>query len=162
VDACPYNAIYFNEDMNLAQKCTGCAHLLDRGWKEPRCADVCPTKAIKFGEESELTTLINSAEELHPEVDIKPRLHYLNIPGKFIAGTVYDPINEEVIIGATCSLVDKVSGKDFVTSTDSFGDFWFHDLGESTFSLRIESNDKTKVISVNTEKDVNLGDIPLT
>ena len=31
VDACPYKTIYFNEDLNIAQKCTGCAHLLDSG-----------------------------------------------------------------------------------------------------------------------------------
>ena len=51
VDACPYGAIYFNEELSIAQKCTGCAHLIDQGWKEPRCADACPTGAIRFGEE---------------------------------------------------------------------------------------------------------------
>ena len=50
MDACPYGAIYYNEDLNLAQKCTGCAHLLDRGWKEPRCVDVCPTQALELVE----------------------------------------------------------------------------------------------------------------
>jgi Fe-S-cluster-containing dehydrogenase component len=41
IDACPYGAIYFNNTLNIAKKCTGCAHLLDRGWpiKEPRCVD---------------------------------------------------------------------------------------------------------------------------
>ncbi len=48
IDSCPYNAIYFNPDLNIAQKCTGCAHLLDRGWKEPRCVDACPTLALKM------------------------------------------------------------------------------------------------------------------
>ena len=48
VDACPYDVIYFNESLNIAQKCTGCAHLLDGGeWKIPRCADSCPTEAIQ-------------------------------------------------------------------------------------------------------------------
>ena len=43
VDACPYESIFFNQDLNIAQKCTGCAHLLDRGWPitEPRCVDYC-------------------------------------------------------------------------------------------------------------------------
>jgi Fe-S-cluster-containing dehydrogenase component len=49
-DVCPYGALYFNWDLNIAQKCTGCAHLLDKGWKEPRCVDVCPTGALRFGE----------------------------------------------------------------------------------------------------------------
>ena len=68
VDACPYDVIYFNDDLNLAQKCTGCAHLLDGGeWKVPRCADACPTEAIMFGEESEFADLIAKAEVLMPE-----------------------------------------------------------------------------------------------
>ena len=45
--------IFFNEDLNLAQKCTGCAHLLDDGWAEPRCADACPTKALRIMDEDE-------------------------------------------------------------------------------------------------------------
>lgn len=163
VDACPYGVISFNEDMNLAQKCTGCAHLLDRGWKEPRCIDVCPTKAIRFGEDAELKTLIDKSEALYPGVDVQPRLHYLNMPKKFVAGTVYNPSAEEVITGATCSLSDKESGRELITTTDGFGDFWFHGLNRSTFSLKIESGGKTKVIAaINTERDVNLGDIPLT
>ncbi len=37
IDACPYNTIFFNKDLQIAQKCTGCAHLVERGWpiKEP-------------------------------------------------------------------------------------------------------------------------------
>ena len=54
LDACPYGAIYYNKTLNLAQKCTGCAHLLDKGWEVRRYVDSCPTEAIIFGEESEL------------------------------------------------------------------------------------------------------------
>jgi Fe-S-cluster-containing dehydrogenase component len=55
VDACPYGAIYFNQGLKVAQKCTGCAHLLDRGWpiKEPRCTDACISGGLMFGEEGE-------------------------------------------------------------------------------------------------------------
>lgn len=163
VDACPYSVIYFNEDLNLAQKCTGCAHLLDKGWKEPRCADACPHEAIKFGEESELRTLISKAEVLHPEFNAKPKVYYLNIPKKFVGGTVYYPAEEEVVIGATCTLTDAKSGEKLTTTTDGFGDFWFEGLKTATFSLKIEKDGKTKTInSINTEKDVNLGDIPLS
>ena len=48
VASCPYSAIYWNEEKELAQKCTGCAHLLDDGWTETRCSQVCPTEAIKL------------------------------------------------------------------------------------------------------------------
>ena len=64
VDTCPYGAIYFNETFSLAQKCTGCAHLLDDGWKEPSCVDVCPTGALKFGEASDLKDLIENARRI--------------------------------------------------------------------------------------------------
>lgn len=162
IDACPYGAIYFNRDLNLAQKCTGCAHLLDRGWKEPRCVDVCPTGAIKFGEESELQELISKAKSLHPEKDTQPRLYYLNMHGKFIAGTVYDPLAEDVIIGAKCALIDANTKEKFTTVTDNFGDFWFNDMKISKFSLNIEKDGKTRAFNdINTAKDVNLGDIPL-
>ena len=66
-DACPYDAIYFNEDLNIAQKCTGCAHLLDDGWDVPRCVDACATGALKFAEESELKEYIAKEERLRPK-----------------------------------------------------------------------------------------------
>jgi len=163
VDSCPYGVIYFNEDLNIAQKCTGCAHLLDKGWKEPRCVDACPTEALKLREESELSGLISKAEVLSPEYGAKPRVYYLNLPKKFVAGTVYDPAEKEVVIGAICILMDSDSGEKFTATTDGFGDFWFEGLKVGTFSLKIESNGKRKTIdSICTDKDVNLGDIPLS
>jgi tetrathionate reductase subunit B len=162
VDACPYGAIYFNEDLNLAQKCSGCAHLLDSGeWTVPRCADACPTEALKFGEESELKDLIGKAEVLHPEYGSKPRAYYLNIPRKFIAGTVYDPKEKEVVIGAACTL--SGNGKTLKAATDGFGDFWFEGLADGVYDLNIEAKGfKAKQFArLSTEQDVNLGDIPL-
>ncbi len=101
VDACPYGVIYFNDDLNLAQKCTGCAHLLDGGeWTVPRCVDACPTEAIMFGEEADFADLIAKAEVLKPELGVKPRAYYLNVPKKFVAGTLYDPASKEIVEGA--------------------------------------------------------------
>ena len=163
VDACPYHAIYFNEGLNIAQKCTGCAHLLDDGWEVPRCVDACPTECLKFGEETGLKDLIKKGENAHAESKTGPRLYYLNIPKKFVTGTVYDPVVKEVIAGATCILTDDGSGKKYTTATDGFGDFWFEGLEVSNFSLRITKDGKEKVIkAINTAKDVNLGDISLS
>ena len=66
-DACPYGAIYWNEALQIPQKCTGCAHLVDDG-KTPRCVDVCHTGAIRFGEESEFADFIAEAKVMKPEV----------------------------------------------------------------------------------------------
>jgi Fe-S-cluster-containing dehydrogenase component len=164
VDSCAYNAIYFNKHLNIAQKCTGCAHLIDDGWKLPRCADNCPTEAIKFGEESEFAELIAKAEVMKPELGLKPRVYYLNVMKRFIAGTVYDPKEKEVIIGAELLLTDLKTSAEYRMTTDNFGDFWFKGLADSSlYRLKIASNGKEKTIDgISTEKDVNLGDIPLT
>lgn len=163
VDACPYNAIFFNEGLDIAQKCTGCAHLLDDGWEAPRCVDQCPTSALKFGEEEDLKEFIDQAETLKPGLECKPRVHYLNLPKKFVAGTLYDPVEKEVVIGAKCTLTDIDSSESVTVETDNWGDFWFRGLEDNrTFSLEMEKDGKTVVIdSINTEKDVNLGDLPL-
>jgi tetrathionate reductase subunit B len=164
VDACPYKAIYFNDDLNLAQKCTGCAHLLDTGWKEPRCVDACPTLALKFMEESEAKEYLKQAEFVKPErvKQDKPRVYYLNLPRRFVAGTVYDPVEKEVVIGAAVTLAETGSRKTYIAKTDDFGDFEFEKLPVSKFNLTIEKGKKSKTISISTEQDVSLGDVPLT
>ena len=168
VDACPYeNVIWFNEDLNIAQKCTGCAHLLDDGWTEPRCADACPTLAIRFLEESEAKALIGKAEVWKPELKdkVKPRVYYLDLPKKFIAGTVYDPKEEEVLIGASVTLKPArgKGGAPQTIKTDSYGDFWFEGLDDGIYEVEIKSGNKTKVFKdLDTAvADINLGDIPV-
>jgi Fe-S-cluster-containing dehydrogenase component len=162
-DACPYDAIFFNENLNIAQKCTGCAHLLDDGWDVPRCVDQCPTGAMKFADESELKDLIEKADARSYKNGLKTNVHYLNLPNKFVAGTLYDPAEKEVIIGAKCELTDTESGKAVKVETDNFGDFWFRGLGDNrAYSLKLEKDGKSVAIDdISTEKDVNLGDIPL-
>lgn len=159
VTACPYNAIYFNDALKLAQKCTGCAHLLDNGFTTPRCVESCPTDALKFGEVEDLD--IEGAAVLKPATGCLPRVYYRNIPGKFIAGTVYDPVDKEVVIGARCLLTS--GGKVVETFTDAYGDFWFKDLTVGTYHLGIEAKGfKGKYFpDLSTAKDINLGDIGL-
>ena len=164
-DACPYKVIFFNEELNIAQKCTGCAHLLDDGWKEPRCVDACPTTAIRLLDETEAKEIIAESEVWKPELKnkLKPRVYYMNLPGKFIAGTVYDPVEKEVIIDAACTLTETGSGETFNIKTDDYGDFWFEGLKEGEFNLQIKAGSKVESFANldTTEKDINLGDIPL-
>jgi len=160
-DACPSESIYFNEGLNIAQKCTGCAHLLDDGWDVPRCVDACPTEALRFGEESELKELIAKAEPANSGCGAG-RLFYLNLPKKFVAGTIYDPVEKEVVIGATCTLKDK-NGESHAVETDNFGDFWFNGLPDGhEYSLSIQKGKTAKTIQeISTADDVNLGDIAM-
>lgn len=162
-EACPYGAVYWNAELNLAQKCTGCAHLLDNGYKLPRCVEMCATGALSFGDEDdpEMQDLIEGATVMHPETGCHPRVYYRNIPGKFIAGTVYDPVEKEVIIGARVRALN--GGKLYMTHTDEYGDFWFKDLAVGVFDVYVEAKGyQTKVFKgLRTRECVNLDDIAL-
>ncbi|MCL1847550.1 MAG: carboxypeptidase regulatory-like domain-containing protein [Coriobacteriia bacterium] len=161
VESCPYHVIYWNEELQLPQKCTGCAHLLDGGHPicVPRCVDNCHVDAILFGEESEFD--LSDCEVMHPEYGTQPRVYYKGgLPKKFVAGTVYDPEAEEVYIGAAVRLEGEAGT--FSTTTDSWGDFWLRDLPDADFTLTIEAAGKTKSLPVSTKtEDVGLGDIAL-
>jgi tetrathionate reductase subunit B len=163
VSACPYGAIYTNDELNIAQKCTGCAHLLDAGWKEPRCVDACPTGALKFLEEADAADLVADAELPQPDNGLEPRVYYINMPKRFIAGTVYDPVKKVVVKRAACVLTPAAGGAATQVETDGFGDFWFHGLEVGTYSLEIraEGFPVKEFAGLSTEKDINLGEIAL-
>jgi Fe-S-cluster-containing dehydrogenase component len=163
VTACSYGAIYFNDDLFIAQKCTGCAHLLDNGNELPRCVEACPTDALKFGTEDELKELIAQAETPQPETGCGPNVYYLNVPKRFIAGTVYDPVDNEVVIGAICRLTS--GGREWTVETDEYGDFWFEGLEEEKeYDLTIDSPGfaAKSFPALNPTEDINLGDVALT
>jgi len=54
IEACPFGAPQFNPETNLVEKCTLCAHLVDKGLK-PACVRACPSGALKFGDINKLT-----------------------------------------------------------------------------------------------------------
>ncbi len=137
MDACPYGVVYWNEALSVPQKCTGCAHLLDDGWKVPRCVDACAHDAILFGEEEELADLIAGSEELRPELKTQPRVRYRNLPKRFLAGEVADLEAEEVLIGAVVELTNLATGEKRTTTTDELGDFWFKQIEAAEYSLDV-------------------------
>lgn len=158
--SCPYGVIFYNEELQVPQKCTGCAHLIDRGWpiNKPRCVDNCHLDIIQFDEEDKLD--LTGTEILHPEYGTKPRVYYRGLPKKFVAGTVYDPVAKEIIKGATATLTGAAGT--FTTTTNHYGDFWLRGLPDADFTLTIEAGGKAKALAVSTrEKDIGLGDIAL-
>jgi Fe-S-cluster-containing dehydrogenase component len=160
-DACPYGVIFWNDNLHIAQKCTGCAHLIDRNEIfAPRCADNCPVLALKFGDESDLD-LSTFTETLRPEYGLTPRVHYKNLPKRFIAGTVFDGDEQEVITGATCTVTGGGTTK--TATTDHFGDFWIDGLAAAEFTLSIAATGyTTKTMTVSTvAEDIGLADIDL-
>jgi len=169
VSACPYRVIYWNEEKNIPQKCTFCAHLLDEGWKEPRCVEACPTDALVFGDledpHSQISEIMASheVEVLHPEYGLKPRVHYIGLPKRFIAGEiVFGDKEDECAENVRVTLTDKKAKK--TVKTDNYGDFEFEGLQpETTYSIRIEHKGYApKEFHVQTKTDVYLGEIVLS
>ena len=68
----------------------------------------------------------------------KPRMHYLNLPKRFLAGIVIDPEEDEVLIGAKVTAQNVDTGEVLVTQTDDFGDFWFHQVAAGNGQVYFE------------------------
>ena len=163
VDACPFNAIYWNEELELPQKCTGCAHLLDEG-EEPRCVEMCATGALRFGDEEDFADEIAKADTMDETGGFGVRVYYLNAPKFFVAGTLFDEEADEIIEDATIYLYDpsKIQKLDQVKS-DEYGDFWLKKVEPGTYALRIQKNGYKSIEypELVVDKSINLGDLPM-
>ncbi|MCL2366165.1 MAG: oxidoreductase [Oscillospiraceae bacterium] len=128
--ACPYGKISWNEDAQTAQKCTMCAHLLDDGWKEPRCVQACPLRALsvvfcsddefaKMAKAQDLMSLTDGSND--PRV-LYRNLHRLNTC--FIAGALAFQ-DEDIQRAAADAEVQLLQNGEIVAQlkTDFFGEF---------------------------------------
>lgn len=160
VKTCPTGAIFYNEELHIAQKCTGCAHLLDNGWSVPRCVDVCAHEAILFKEESEFGDLLKDATVQEELAGFGPKVYYLNVPKRFVAGCAVDFEADEVVIGATVKLMD---GDAVVAEmkTDEMGDFKFDQVEPLDYTVVIEAAGyKPTVVGADArEEDLYVGDL---
>jgi len=171
VDACPIGAVYWNEELQIPQKCTMCAELLDDPnylaylgdpkLKVPRCVEACPNRALIFGDlddpESEINKVIaeNRVTQLEPLEGTETNVIHLNIPTVFLAGTVYYPKEmEEVCIGANVRATCE-DGSVYEMKTNYFGDWIFEDLPKKkgfTIEITMEGY-KPSVYNVLTDTD---------
>ena len=82
MQACPYDAIYIDEDTHTAAKCNFCAHRIDDDL-EPACVVVCPTHSIWVGDLDDPTSGIsrlvngNPTSVRAPEQNTGPNVFYL-------------------------------------------------------------------------------------
>ena len=167
VSSCPYRVIYWNEEKDIPQKCTLCAHLLDEGWKEPRCVELCPTGALVFGDlddpKSDIAKLVaaGNTESLHPEYELKEKVTYIALPKKFVAGTVVYGDKDECAEGATVTL--SGNGVKKTAQTNFFGDFEFDGLPDGVdYKVNIKAPGyKEQEFDANTRVDVYLGEVML-
>ncbi len=165
VAKCPYRAIYWNEEENVPQKCTFCAHLLDEGWKEPRCVEACPTGALCFGDlddpNSAVSQAMKRAEAMHPEYKLGENVKFIGLPRNFVAGSVVFGDKDECAKGVTVTLTGEDGAK--TTETDAFGDFEFEDLPDGkAYKVTVAAPGyQTQEFEVKTYKSLYLGDIIL-
>ena len=65
LQACPYDALYIDEDTHTAAKCNFCAHRIDQGL-EPACVVVCPTESIWVGDLDDPSSGIRTFLSIEP------------------------------------------------------------------------------------------------
>ena len=173
VKSCPYEAIWWNAEKQVPQKCTFCAHLLDGGWSKPRCVQSCPTGALKVvrAGEAELEGLLEKEglDELKPGLKTQPRVLYKNLHQYarcFIGGSVFYKKDglEECAEGARVSLIDSSGQTVAVVDTDKYGDFKFNNLKEDSGRYTIEvslTGREKKILETDLKNSLYLGALEL-
>lgn len=148
VDACPYGAIWWNEERQIPQAWIFDAHLLDQGWTKTRAEQSCPTgvfRSVKV-EDAEMQRIREQEglEVLKPELGTKPRVYYKNLhlmTKCFIGGTVVASVAgiEECAAGVTVVL--KRNGAEIGrTTTDTFGEFRLDGLDRNGGAFEVEAD----------------------
>lgn len=97
MQACPYDALYLNEDRGVAEKCHYCAHRTEVGL-EPACVTVCPEQAIVAGDvsdpETPISRLIREQDVSRRKLEkgTKPRVWYVDVlPESLTPGVAREP-----------------------------------------------------------------------
>lgn len=148
IDACPYGAVHWNEELQLPQNWFFDAHLLDEGWAEPRCVSVCPTGALQSksasDEEMDQYRREHDLEYLGSVEGTRPRVYYKNLyrlNSVFIAGCLVSKSSDDLISNASVQLLRDGELVQH-TETDDFGEFKFDRLvpHSGPYSVRIDAS----------------------
>ena len=169
VGTCPYGAIYWNEEKAVPQMCTFCVHLLEDGWKQPRCVLACPSGALSVvhAEDAEMRK-IKKSEKLEtylPQLNTKPRVYYKNLyryTRCFVAGNVVLRDTDECAEAAEVILNKGAKKALDSVVTNNYGDFKIDNLEEKSgkYSLEISyPGYKKQKLSLDLKKSINLGTI---
>lgn len=170
VKSCPYGMIEWNEQEQVPQNWNFDAHLLDAGWKEPRCAQACPTRAIRALNvpAGELAQLVKDEQlsVLHPEFGTQPRVFYRHLDdalSHLVAGNVCEILSDgrmRNLADVEVLLRDSASDETRATTTDHFGDFRFSGLTAPTslIELRVRMDGSEKLVATRQRTgSINLG-----
>jgi Fe-S-cluster-containing dehydrogenase component len=84
IPACPYDALYFDDDRQVIDGCDFCAERVGLQ-RKPLCVEVCPGRVMAFGDladpESGISKLIKSknAVPLKQNLGTRPKVYYANL-----------------------------------------------------------------------------------
>ena len=162
MEACPYGAVFWNEALDIPQKCTMCAHLLDEGWKEPRCVTACPNEALVFVDEREVEKLGSLAEPLDPQFGTKPTVVHVNIPRPYGTGEVYDPVANRCLGEVEVAFENVESGEVRKAMTNNYGDFTVEGLVPGPYRVSFKKEPYyPKTIEFDVDYVADLGEVKL-
>ncbi len=146
VDACPYGAVYWNEEAQIPQAWIFDAHLLDQGWKRPRVEESCPTgvfRSLKI-EDQEMQRIKEQEglEVLRPECGSKPRVYYKNlhlITRCFVSGSVVIDVEGVEECAEGVEVILQHNGSEVArATTDIFGEFKIDKLEKNSGQYQLE------------------------
>jgi len=163
VDACPYGAVYWNEEKQIPQAWIFDAHLLDDGWTQTRAEQCCPTdvfRSVKV-EDQEIQRIKEEEglEVLQPELGTKPRVYYKNLhlmTKCFVSGSVVANVEGIEECAENAEVILKQNGSEVArATTDIFGEFKIDKLGKKSGQYELEVISDS---SGSTSMEFDLGD----
>ena len=167
VEACPYGAVYWNEELEIPQAWPFDAHLLDRGWEKTKIEKVCPTGALRSLKISDDEMQKIAADEQLETLDsldgAKPRVYYRNghlFNAAFIGGTIVTETDgkEECVEGAP--VVARCTGQEIGRAeSDAFGEFKIERLeqGLGRVALQIDYESVSSAMEIDFDQSIYVG-----
>ena len=151
---CPFGMIRWDEVAGVAHLWTFDAHLLDAGWKAPRCVQACPTsalEAVKLEDDAMARKVSEEKLGVFPGTETaKPHVYYRHISRlthPLLAGTVLTEENGRTACAEGISVALHEAGAERArTVTDAFGEFAFDEVSPdfTRIELRLSTPDGTE------------------
>lgn len=146
VDACPYGAVWWNEEKQIPQAWIFDAHLLDEGWTQTRAEQCCPTgvfRSVKVeDQEMQRMKAEEGLEVLQPELATRPRVYYKNLhlmTQCFVGGSVVADVGGVEECAAGAAVILKHNGREVGrATTDTFGEFKIDKLEPNSGQYQLE------------------------
>jgi Fe-S-cluster-containing dehydrogenase component len=159
---CPFGVVFWNEELQIPQKCTMCAHMLDAGERLPRCVESCPSAAMFFGDindaDSEIARYMAFRGDFAPDVLQGANVFYRELPAPFITGEIILADRPEDCVEGIKVTCVSAAGELLETSSNFMGDFQFKHLepdaeytlsvsypGYKTFETKVSTGDAQDV-----------------